>query len=74
MTTTAVKTIRELLDDLVNASKRREFYEHFGSHGDGMQDTLDDEIKSIRREISNNIRTLLTEARHSDHLEHCECI
>lgn len=70
-------TIGALLDELVDVSMRREFYNHYGTHADGNQFSLaefDDEIKRVKREIKSRISSKLAEARHSDHLEHCECV
>lgn len=72
--TTKEATIGALLDELVHVSMRREFYKHYGTHADGNDVKFDNEIKRVRRELKARIRAQLAEARHSDHLEHCECV
>ena len=63
---TTEKKICELIDELVEVSKMREFYSHYGTHADGNQAKYDGEIKRVKRELKDRIRAKLSQARNAD--------
>lgn len=65
-TTTTEKKIGALIDELVEVSRNREFFSHYGTHGDGNQAKFDAEIKRVKRELKDRIRAKLSQARNEN--------
>lgn len=55
--------VHALLDELVIVAKKREFYEHYGTHADGKQEYYDSEIQRIKSAITLHVANLLRTSR-----------
>lgn len=57
------KQVKDLLNELIEVARWREFYETHGTHADGKQEFYDAEIKRVRNEVTARVRTLLARSR-----------